>query len=101
MNTKEQEVIGAGFQQGFSLKHSGKIRRFSCCDWHDDERYAVVAQDGKFFLVHEDSRDNGFAELGRTELPPETLATLGYHDDEHGEWQTLAAMLENQTTVTK
>lgn len=98
--TTDHTIIGAGFERGFSLRMpSGKLRRFGSCDWHDDDSYEVVASEGKFFLVHEDSRDNGFTELGREELPPETLATWGYHDDEHGEWETLGAMLERQTSA--
>jgi hypothetical protein len=100
MNATEQKIIGAGFEQGFSLRMpDGKLRRFGSCDWHDEDSYEVEASEGKIWLVHEDSRDNDFAELGREELPPETLATWGYHDDEHGEWETLAAMLERLTNV--
>lgn len=99
MNT-EQNIIGTGFEQGFSLRMTdGKLRRFGSCDWRHDDSFEVVAVDGKFFLVHEDSRDNGFAELGREELPAETLATWGFHDDEHGDWATLSAMLETQTQL--
>lgn len=95
---KKIEIIGTGFEQAFSLRMpNGKLRRFGSCDWHDDDSWSVFHADGKFFLVHQDSRDNGFAELSRAELPAETLAASGYHDDEHGQWETLAALLEKQT----
>lgn len=88
------EVIASGFDEGFSLKTiEGKVRRFGCCQYQTDDHYSVVMLEGKFFLIHHDCRDNGFGELGREELPSETLATYGYHDDEHGEWETLAAIV--------
>lgn len=83
-------IIKNGFQRAFSTKDSsGKVRRFGCCDYHDDRGYHITHEEGKFFLIMEDSRDNGFAELARHELPGDTQVTNGYHDDEHGMWISL------------
>lgn len=86
-------IIETGFQKAFSLRMpGGAIRRFPCCDWHDDHSYAVIVDGERFVLVHEDSRDNGFKELGREALPEGTQATYGYHDDEHGEFRPLGEL---------
>lgn len=86
-------LIETTFHNGFSLKHDGKIRRFGCCQYHDDPSWEVIEEDGKVWLVKQGSRDEGFAERRREPLALEAMVTHGYHDDEHGEWKSVGEMV--------
>ena len=95
MTTTNNNIISTGFQRAFTLKSFsqenpvGTVRRFPRCESHDEPRFRVALTGLGFFLIQEDSRDNGFLELSRELLPVHTICSFGYHDDEHGGWMRL------------
>lgn len=83
LTTEERTTIETSFYSGFAIRlPNGTIRRFPACQWHDDRAYRLQGNQ----LIKLDSRDNGFAEIGRETLPDGTQWTSGFHDDELGEW---------------
>ena len=102
-------IISTGFQRAFTLKSfspenpAGTVRRFPCCDHHDEPRFRVALEGLGFFLIKDDSRDNGFRELSRELLPVRTICSFGYYDDEH-KWMPLTdrvSLLESQALTDR
>ncbi len=96
-NRTMKTIISTGFQRAFCLrKLDGTIRRFGCCDWHDDDSWLIESDGNRYFLVRQGSRDEGFRELSREPLASDRLVSFGYHDDELEGWRALWELLPAQ-----
>lgn len=82
-----QHVIENSFHGAFCLRdwQTGRVRRFGRCEFQGDTKALIGTIDGKAFRLYLDYDNDGEF------VSPDDLVTYGYHDDEWGEWVTVAA----------